>query len=137
MALRPITLKMPDVAESDQWYPIIVGGNGSGDWWYGATQCRWIADPHTQSQLNGTPTFNYTRDFRGVTETAQITIINVTPVNDPPVANPDVATTPEDTPPTGNVLTNDTDPGCGRPRSSVTCLRSCSGSGNHGRSGRF
>ncbi|MCP5267574.1 MAG: retention module-containing protein [Zoogloeaceae bacterium] len=61
---------------------------------------------------NGTPTFNYTVTSGGVTETAQITI-NVTPVNDPPVANPDVATTPEDTPLTGNVLTNDTDPDAG------------------------
>ncbi len=35
--------------------------------------------------------------------------ITVTPVNDAPVANPDFATTPEDTPVSGNVLTNDTD----------------------------
>ncbi len=35
--------------------------------------------------------------------------ITVTPVNDAPVANPDVAVTPEDTPVSGNVITNDTD----------------------------
>ncbi|HOY07397.1 MAG TPA: Ig-like domain-containing protein [Saprospiraceae bacterium] len=36
--------------------------------------------------------------------------INVAPVNDPPVANPDPYTMNEDTPLSGNVVSNDTDP---------------------------
>ena len=35
--------------------------------------------------------------------------ITITPVNDAPVANPDAATTNEDTPVSGNILSNDTD----------------------------
>ncbi|MCX6244735.1 MAG: tandem-95 repeat protein, partial [Bacteroidetes bacterium] len=38
-----------------------------------------------------------------------IVYINITPVNDPPVANDDYATTPEDTPVTINILSNDID----------------------------
>ena len=54
----------------------------------------------------GPDSFTYTVTSGGVTETATVTI-NVT--NDPVVANPDVNSTPEDTPVTGNVLSNDTD----------------------------
>jgi VCBS repeat-containing protein len=50
----------------------------------------------------------YITDGHGGTANATLTI-NVTPVNDGPVANPDVNTTPEDTPVSGNVVTNDTD----------------------------
>jgi gliding motility-associated-like protein len=55
------------------------------------------------------PIATYTvSDGKGGTDTADLNII-VTPVNDPPVAVDDKATTPEDTPVSGNVLTNDTD----------------------------
>jgi gliding motility-associated-like protein len=55
------------------------------------------------------PTATYTvSDGQGGTDTANLNI-TVTPVNDAPVANDDVNTTPEDTPVSGNVLTNDTD----------------------------
>ncbi|MFN5418900.1 MAG: Ig-like domain-containing protein, partial [Sphingomonadales bacterium] len=59
---------------------------------------------------NGTvPPITYTiSDGQGGTDTANLSI-TVTPSNDAPVANNDAVTTPEDTPATGNVLTNDTD----------------------------
>ena len=57
----------------------------------------------------GTETITYRLcDVDGSCSTSTI-IISVTPVNDPPVARPDIATTPEDTPISGNVLTNDSD----------------------------
>ena len=53
--------------------------------------------------------FTYTiSDSHGATDTAELNI-TVTGVNDAPVANPDVGTTNEDTPISGNVLSNDTD----------------------------
>jgi gliding motility-associated-like protein len=59
---------------------------------------------------NGTvPPITYTiSDGQGGTDTANL-LITVTPVNDAPDANNDVQTVAEDTPATGNVLTNDTD----------------------------
>jgi gliding motility-associated-like protein len=59
---------------------------------------------------NGTvPAVTYTvSDGQGGTDTALLQI-TVTAVNDAPVANNDTATTSEDTPVSGNVLTNDTD----------------------------
>ncbi|MCG9911083.1 MAG: Ig-like domain-containing protein, partial [Flavobacteriales bacterium] len=50
---------------------------------------------------NGTP-------LPALCDTALVTI-NVTPVNDAPIANDDVNSTPEDTPVSGNVSTNDSD----------------------------
>ncbi|RYF52631.1 MAG: tandem-95 repeat protein, partial [Comamonadaceae bacterium] len=58
--------------------------------------------------FNGVATFTYTVTSGGVTETATVTV-NVTAVNDTPVAVNDTNTTLEDTPVSGNVLTNDTD----------------------------
>ncbi|NYT61179.1 tandem-95 repeat protein [Alcaligenaceae bacterium] len=55
----------------------------------------------------GEDTFTYTVTSGGTTETATVTI---TVTNQPPVAQPDMNTVPEDTPATGNVLTNDRDP---------------------------
>ena len=58
------------------------------------------------------PTATYTiSDGNGGTDTADLSFANVTPVNDAPVAANDgpVAVT-EDTPATGNVLGNDSDP---------------------------
>ena len=60
------------------------------------------------ANYNGPDSFTYTVSSGGVTETATISI-NVAPVNDPPVATNDTNTAAEDTPQTGNVLTNDTD----------------------------
>jgi VCBS repeat-containing protein len=58
----------------------------------------------------GTDTFTYTvSDGRGGTSTATVTI-TVSEVNDPPVASADSNSTNEDTPVSGNVLANDTDP---------------------------
>ncbi|RZI93964.1 MAG: tandem-95 repeat protein, partial [Variovorax sp.] len=54
------------------------------------------------------PAATYTVSDGALTSTATLTI-SVTPVNDAPVGVNDTATTPEDTPVTGNVLTNDTD----------------------------
>jgi CshA-type fibril repeat protein len=54
----------------------------------------------------GPDSFSYTVSSGGVSETATISVV-VT--NAAPVANPDTASTPEDTPVSGNVLTNDTD----------------------------
>ncbi|MGW8910977.1 Ig-like domain-containing protein, partial [Brucella cytisi] len=55
------------------------------------------------------PVITYTvSDGAGGTDTSTLTLTMV-PVNDPPVASNDVGVTPEDTPLTGNVLTNDTD----------------------------
>jgi gliding motility-associated-like protein len=62
------------------------------------------------TNYNGTvPAITYTvSDGNGGTDTADLTLI-VTAVNDAPTAAPDTATVNEDTPATGNVLTNDTD----------------------------
>jgi gliding motility-associated-like protein len=61
------------------------------------------------SNYNGTvPTITVTISDGTATATAPLNI-TVTAVNDGPVAVADVVTTPEDTPATGNVLTNDTD----------------------------
>ncbi|RYH19010.1 MAG: tandem-95 repeat protein, partial [Alcaligenaceae bacterium] len=54
------------------------------------------------------PAATYTVSDGALTSTATLTV-TVTPVNDAPVGVNDTATTPEDTPVTGNVLTNDTD----------------------------
>ncbi|KAI9549369.1 hypothetical protein GHT06_003735 [Daphnia sinensis] len=55
------------------------------------------------------PVITYTvSDGNGGTDTGDLTI-TVTAVNDVPVAVDDVVTTPEDSPVSGNVLTNDTD----------------------------
>ncbi len=59
--------------------------------------------------FNGTDTITYViSDGQGGTATATVAV-TVNPVNDAPVAVDDVATTPEDTPVTLNVLSNDTD----------------------------
>ena len=62
---------------------------------------------------NGSPyaSFNFSvQDSANTFDTAPNTFtLNVTAVNDGPVARPDTATTPEDTPVSGNVLTNDAD----------------------------
>jgi gliding motility-associated-like protein len=62
------------------------------------------------ANYNGTvPTITYTvSDGQGGTATATLIIV-VTPVNDNPTPTNDNATTLEDTPASGNVLTNDTD----------------------------
>ena len=62
------------------------------------------------ANYNGTvPAITYTTsDGNGGTDTGVVNI-TVTAVNDAPVAVDDTVTTPEDTPVTGNVLTNDTD----------------------------
>ncbi|MES2990956.1 MAG: Ig-like domain-containing protein, partial [Pseudomonadota bacterium] len=65
------------------------------------------------ADANGTPYANFTfsvQDSAGTFDAAPNALtINVTPVNDTPVSAPDTGTAPEDTPITGNVLTNDTD----------------------------
>jgi len=64
--------------------------------------------PH--QDYHGTDSFTYTvSDGQGGTADATVDI-TVTPVNDRPVAVNDSFTTDEDTPVTGNVLTNDFDP---------------------------
>ncbi|KAA0077324.1 tandem-95 repeat protein, partial [Mycolicibacterium sp. P9-64] len=61
------------------------------------------------ANYNGTDSFTYqTTDGTTVSEMATVTI-TITAVNDAPVAGDDTATTNEDTPVSGNVLTNDTD----------------------------
>jgi CshA-type fibril repeat protein len=61
------------------------------------------------ANFNGTATITYTiNDGNGNTDTATVTV-TVTAVNDAPVAANDSATTAEDTPVSGNVLTNDSD----------------------------
>ncbi len=58
---------------------------------------------------NGPDTIRYkVCDAGGLCDTAYV-LITVTPLNDPPVANDDNATTPEDTPVTFNITSNDTD----------------------------
>jgi CshA-type fibril repeat protein len=54
------------------------------------------------------PVATYTLSDGTATSTATLTV-GVTPVNDAPVAADDTATTAEDTPVSGNVLTNDSD----------------------------
>ncbi|MFP3542070.1 Ig-like domain-containing protein [Rhizobium sp. SIMBA_035] len=55
------------------------------------------------------PVVTYTvSDGAGGTDTSTLAL-TMTPVNDPPVAQDDAATTPENTPVSGNVLSNDTD----------------------------
>ncbi|MEI6851736.1 MAG: Ig-like domain-containing protein [Bacteroidota bacterium] len=64
------------------------------------------------ANYNGSDTFIYMVCDLGMPiycDTALVTI-NIVPVNDPPIAVDDIATTPEDTPVSGNVLTNDSDP---------------------------
>ena len=70
---------------------------------------------------DGTYTFTPVANYNGTVPTITVTItdgtatataplnITVTAVNDAPVATPDTKTVAEDTPATGNVLTNDTD----------------------------
>ncbi|SFJ17310.1 CshA-type fibril repeat-containing protein [Phyllobacterium sp. CL33Tsu] len=59
------------------------------------------------------PVATYTvSDDSGATDQATLTL-DVTPVNDPPVTIDDTGTTPEDTPLSGSVLTNDSDPDAG------------------------
>ncbi len=59
--------------------------------------------------FNGIDVITYVvSDGQGGTATATVTV-TVNPVNDPPVASDDVATTPEDTPVTISVLSNDSD----------------------------
>ncbi|MBK9085613.1 MAG: retention module-containing protein [Sterolibacteriaceae bacterium] len=61
--------------------------------------------------FSGTETFTYTvTDPGGATSTATVTVNVAPPVNLPPVAQPDSATTSANTPVSGNVLTNDSDP---------------------------
>ena len=61
------------------------------------------------ANFNGVATISYMiSDGQGGTSTATVTV-DVNPVNDPPVAVNDNATTPEDTPVTVAVLTNDSD----------------------------
>ena len=56
------------------------------------------------------PTITYTvTDGEGGLATGNL-VITVTPVNDTPIVANEQVTTPEDTPVSGNVLTNDTDP---------------------------
>ncbi|RYX96003.1 MAG: tandem-95 repeat protein [Comamonadaceae bacterium] len=77
--------------------------NGNGTYTYTPT-----------ANYNGTDQFTVTvSDGKGGTTTSTVTV-NVTPVNDAPDALNDgpIAVT-EDTPATGNVLTNDTDPDAG------------------------
>jgi LPXTG-motif cell wall-anchored protein len=60
--------------------------------------------------FSGVDAFQYEiSDGNGGTDTAWVSFILVTPINDDPVAVDDPATTPEDTPVTVPVLTNDTD----------------------------
>ncbi|KAI9549368.1 hypothetical protein GHT06_003734 [Daphnia sinensis] len=63
-----------------------------------------------EANYNGTvPVITYmVSDGNGGTDTGDL-VITVTAVNDAPVAVDDVVTTPEDSPVSGNVLTNDTD----------------------------
>ena len=60
-----------------------------------------------RSGFVGTDTYTYTVTSGGVTETTTVTVI-VT--NSVPVVNPEGAITPQGTPVSGNVLTNDRDP---------------------------
>jgi hypothetical protein len=62
--------------------------------------------------FNGPVNFPYTVTDGSSTSTANITV-NVAPVNDAPVGLGDTATTAEDTPVSGNVLSNDTDADAG------------------------
>jgi uncharacterized repeat protein (TIGR01451 family) len=63
------------------------------------------------ADFNGTDTFTYTiSDGNGGTDTATVTI-TVAPVNDPPVATDNDYLTEEDTPVSGNVITDDTGDG--------------------------
>jgi uncharacterized protein YdeI (BOF family) len=60
--------------------------------------------------FSGADSFTYTvTDAHGGTDTATVTV-TVTSINHPPVAGDDSATTPQDTPVTINVLSNDSDP---------------------------
>ncbi|RFM33077.1 Ig-like domain-containing protein, partial [Chitinophaga silvisoli] len=62
------------------------------------------------ANFNGLDTVTYKAcDNTGLCDTARL-IITVTPVNDAPIATDDATTINEDTPGTGNVLINDTDP---------------------------
>ncbi|MBI1729318.1 tandem-95 repeat protein, partial [Candidatus Acetothermia bacterium] len=61
------------------------------------------------ANYNGSDSFTYTiSDGHGGSDTATVTI-TISPVNDAPVANNDSTSTPEDTPVTVSVLSNDTD----------------------------
>ncbi len=60
------------------------------------------------SNFNGTFGFNYTASDGSLSTSASVNI-EVTAANDAPVANTDTASVVEDTPTSGNVLSNDTD----------------------------
>lgn len=75
-------------------------------------------DDPTDDTIIYTPANNYAGPDQFVYRICELTgdcdvatvFINVAPVNDPPVANPDPYTVNEDTPLSGNVVSNDTDP---------------------------
>ena len=61
----------------------------------------------TTLNFNGWTTFTYQLSDGVLTDTALVTI-TVTPVSDSPVATDNTYTTPEDTPVSGNIITDDT-----------------------------
>ena len=61
------------------------------------------------SNFNGADSFTYTTGDGAATSSVATVSITVNPVNDAPVAVGDAVSTDEDTPLSGNVLTNDTD----------------------------
>src|SRR5207244_586882 len=61
------------------------------------------------ANYNGSDSFSYKANDTALDSNVATVTITITPVNDPPVAVDDAFTTNEDTPLSGNVLTNDTD----------------------------
>ncbi|MDY0102090.1 MAG: Calx-beta domain-containing protein, partial [Lentimicrobium sp.] len=59
---------------------------------------------------NGSTTFNYTATDGANWAAGAVVTLEITPVNDAPLAEDDNVTTPEDTPVSGSVILNDTDP---------------------------
>ncbi len=80
--------------------------NANGSYSYSASR---PAAEALRAGQTATDVFTYTvRDAAGATASTTLTI-TITGTNDAPVAVADVGTTPEDTPITGNLLTNDSD----------------------------
>jgi VCBS repeat-containing protein len=118
---NPVTVTAPGVLDNDSdpdgdilavTSVDTIGTIGAVSW---SADGAYTYDPdgqfeYLQAGSSATDTFTYTvSDGNGATDTATVTI-TISGVNDPPVATDDSDTTPQGTPVTIDILSNDSDP---------------------------